>query len=95
MRLPAGDRAAAAADRQGLGKASLTSAVLILLLLLLQVLSTVPALRRLMMGNTNITGRIPCRLFEEHEMKTVMFSVNKLEGDLPECVLGVSGHTWV
>lgn len=44
-----------------------------------------------MLGNTNITGRIPCRLFEEHEMKTVMFSVNKLEGDLPECVLQVRG----
>lgn len=43
-----------------------------------------------MMGNTNITGRIPCRLFEEHELKTVMFSVNKLEGDLPDCVLAVS-----
>lgn len=57
---------------------------------LLQVLSTAPALRRLMMGNTNITGRIPCRLFEEHELKTVMFSVNQLEGDLPECVLAVS-----
>lgn len=48
-----------------------------------------------MMGNTNITGRIPCRLFEEHEMKTVMFSVNKLEGDLPDCVLQVSNiHMW-
>jgi hypothetical protein len=57
---------------------------------LLQVLSTAPALRRLMMGNTNITGRIPCKLFEEHELKTVMFSVNKLEGELPDCVLAVS-----
>lgn len=42
-----------------------------------------------MMGNTNITGRIPCRLFEEHTLKTVMFSVNQLEGDLPDCVLQV------
>lgn len=54
------------------------------------MLSTAPALRRLMMGNTNITGRIPCSLFEEHELKTVMFSVNKLEGELPDCVLAVS-----
>lgn len=57
---------------------------------LLQVLSTATNLRRLMMGNTNITGTISCKLFEEHELKTVMFSVNNLEGDLPECVLGVS-----
>jgi hypothetical protein len=56
----------------------------------LQVLSDAPNLRRLMMGNTNITGRIPCRLFEDHKMKTVMFSVNQLEGPLPACVLEVS-----
>ena len=57
---------------------------------MLQVLSTSRNLRRLMMGNTNITGTIPCRLFEEHELKTLMFSVNKLEGDMPECMLAVS-----
>lgn len=55
-----------------------------------QVLADAPNLRRLMMGNTNITGRIPCRLFEDHKMKTVMFSVNQLEGELPACVLEVS-----
>jgi hypothetical protein len=47
-----------------------------------------------MMGNTNITGRIPCKLFEDHAMKTVMFSVNQLEGGLPACVLEVRGGSW-
>jgi len=66
---------------------------------LLQVLSSATNLRRLMMGNANITGRIPCRLFEEHTLKTIMFSVNQLEGDLPECVLQVrlpecTAHTY-
>jgi hypothetical protein len=53
-------------------------------------MSTATNLRRLMMGNTNLTGTIPCRLFEEHTLKTLMFSVNKLEGELPDCVLAVS-----
>jgi hypothetical protein len=44
-----------------------------------------------MMGSTNITGTVPCRLFTEHQLRTLMFSVNKLDGSLPACVLGVSG----
>eukprot|EP00879_Flechtneria_rotunda_P020521 GHRR01021592.1.p1 GENE.GHRR01021592.1~~GHRR01021592.1.p1 ORF type:complete len:536 (+),score=117.26 GHRR01021592.1:712-2319(+) len=51
------------------------------------VLSDSPAIRRLMLGATNLTGTVPCSLFDDHELRTVMISVNKLEGSLPECVL--------
>jgi hypothetical protein len=57
----------------------------------LQVLAPSKSLRRLMMGATNITGTVPCELFENHELKTLMISINELEGTLPACVLAVSG----
>jgi hypothetical protein len=56
-----------------------------------QVLAPNKALRRLMMGATNLTGTVPCEFFENHELKTLMISINKLEGSLPACVLAVSG----
>jgi hypothetical protein len=37
-----------------------------------------------------VTGTVPCELFENHELRTLMFSINKLEGSLPACVLAVS-----
>eukprot|EP00775_Hariotina_reticulata_P005586 gene5586-5825_t len=52
-----------------------------------QVFSKSTAIRRLMLGATNLTGTVPCDLFTEHNLRTVMFSINKLEGSLPGCVL--------
>jgi hypothetical protein len=63
----------------------------------LQVLAPNQGLRRLMLGATNLTGTVPCELFENHELSTLMVSINKLEGSLPACVLEVSGyarHMW-
>lgn len=45
-----------------------------------------------MVGSTNLTGTVPCALFSEHKLKTLMMSSNKLEGTLPSCVLEVSGN---
>lgn len=43
-----------------------------------------------MIGSANLTGTVPCALIEEHELRTLMMSSNKLEGTLPACVLEVS-----
>eukprot|EP00882_Tetradesmus_deserticola_P025594 GHRQ01028125.1.p1 GENE.GHRQ01028125.1~~GHRQ01028125.1.p1 ORF type:complete len:288 (-),score=80.04 GHRQ01028125.1:459-1322(-) len=43
-----------------------------------------------MLGATNVTGTVPCELFENHELRSLMISVNPLEGSLPACVLEVS-----
>eukprot|EP00882_Tetradesmus_deserticola_P030012 GHRQ01033664.1.p1 GENE.GHRQ01033664.1~~GHRQ01033664.1.p1 ORF type:complete len:178 (-),score=61.11 GHRQ01033664.1:458-991(-) len=40
-----------------------------------------------MLGATNVTGTVPCELFENHELRSLMISVNPLEGSLPACVL--------
>jgi hypothetical protein len=45
-----------------------------------------------MMGSTNLTGAVPCELFDNHELRTLMISINQLEGTLPACVLAVSGY---
>lgn len=58
---------------------------------MVQVLAGSRALRRLMIGSTNLTGTVPCALFEEHTLKTLMMSSNKLEGTLPDCVFQVRG----
>ncbi|WIA31454.1 hypothetical protein OEZ86_002349 [Tetradesmus obliquus] len=52
-----------------------------------EVLAPVKTLRRLMMGSTNLTGTVPCSLFEDHALKTLMISINQLEGSVPACVL--------
>jgi hypothetical protein len=54
-----------------------------------QVFSKSKSIRRLMLGSTNLTGTVPCELFTEHDLRTVMFSINRLEGSLPACVLEV------
>lgn len=52
-----------------------------------EVLAPVKTLQRLMMGSTNLTGTVPCSLFEDHALKTLMISINQLEGSVPACVL--------
>lgn len=68
---------------------SLASTSVLSFLLLQQVFEKSPALRRLMLGATNLTGTVPCALFDHNKLKTIMISINNLEGSLPDCVLAV------
>jgi hypothetical protein len=57
----------------------------------LQVLSGTKDLQRLVIRYANLTGSIPCELFTDHKIKTIMLSFNGITGSLPACVLEVGG----